>query len=242
MKKNKDGREPEEAPKSPIAGGRQRLMDAALELAASTRSLASLGLREVARQAGLNPNTFYRHFRDFDELGVAMLEELGIKLRKGLRERRMQAAGTGLRVIDIHNPIEGVQEAQAIARESVALVLEFVTHHRAAYTVGVRELYGSSPVMRKAMRSLLDGIAVDMTEDLMDVLTLPGVTPDELLALAQVIVRQMVFFSMDYLEDEARRPQILREAERFILLIFWGAIAAKSPELLRDQRLRFPDI
>lgn len=242
MNKNKDGSEPEEAPKSPIAGGRQRLMDAALELAASTRSLASLGLREVARQAGLNPNTFYRHFRDFDELGVAMLDELGIKLRKGLRERRMQAAGTGLRVIDVNKPVEGVQEAQAIARESVALVLEFVTHHRAAYTVGVRELYGSSPVMRKAMRNLLDGIAVDMTEDLMGVLTLPGVTPDELLALAHIIVRQMVFFSMDYLEDEARRPEILREAERFILLLFWGAIAAKSPELLRDERLRFPDI
>lgn len=217
-------------------------MDAALELAASTRSLASLGLREVARQAGLNPNTFYRHFRDFDELGVAMLDELGVQLRKGLRERRMQAAGKGLRVIDFSKPVEGVQEAQAIARESVALVLEFVIHHRAAYTVGVRELYGSSPVMRKAMRNLLEGVAVDMTEDLMGVMQFPGVTPAELLALARVIVRQMVFFSMDYLEDEARRPQILREAERFILLLFWGAIAAKSPELLRDDRLRFPEI
>ena len=226
----------------PSPGGRQRLMDAALELAATTRSLASLGLREVARHAGLNPNTFYRHFRDFDELGVAMIDALGTQLRKGLRERRMQAAGTALRVVDFSRPIEGLQEAQAIARESVALVLEFVTHHRAAYTVGVREMHGSSPVLRQAMRDLLDDISKDMTEDLMGVLRLPGVAPAEMLELAQVIVRQMVFFSMDYLEDETRRPQILREAERFILLLFWGAIAAKAPELLRDERLRFPDV
>jgi TetR/AcrR family transcriptional regulator, fatty acid biosynthesis regulator len=217
-------------------------MDAALELAATTRSLASLGLREVARQAGLNPNTFYRHFRDFDDLGVAMLADLGRKLRKGLRERRMQAAGDGLRVVDFSDPSAGLQEAQSIARESVALVLDFVTDHRAAYTVGVRELYGSSPVMRAAMRDLLDGIAQDMTEDLLGALRFPGVAPDELLEMARVIVRQMVFFSMDYLEHEARRPQILREAERFILLLFWGAVAARAPELLRDGQLRFPEI
>lgn len=225
-----------------VSGGRQRLMDAALELAATTRSLASLGLREVARHAGLNPNTFYRHFRDFDELGVAMLAELGVNLRRGLRERRMQAAGDGLRVVDFSRPVEGFHEAQAIARESVALVLEFVTHHRAAFTVGVREMHGSSPAIRNAMRELLDGIALDMTEDLMGVLRFPGVSEDEMLELAQVIVRQMVFFSMDYLEDEARQPQILRQAERFILLLFWGAIAAKSPALLRDEQLRFPEI
>ncbi|ULQ45505.1 TetR family transcriptional regulator [Flagellatimonas centrodinii] len=225
--------------KNPLSG-RERLMEAALELAATTRSIASLGLREVARHAGLNPNTFYRHFRDFDELGVAMLAELGTALRSGLRERRMQPAQKGFRMADFSSPAEGLQEAQAIARESVGLVLDFVTEHREAYTVGVRELYGSSPVMRKAMQDLLEGIAQDMTEDLMEVLKLPGVTSAELIEIARIIVRQMVFFSMDYLEEEARRPEIRRQAERFILLLFWGAIAARSPELLKDPALRFP--
>lgn len=208
-------------------------MAAALELAASTRSIASLGLREVARHAGLNPNTFYRHFRDFDELGVAMLGELGTALRQGLRERRMRPTG-GFRLADFSRPAEGLVEAQAIARESVGLVLDFVTDHREIYIVGVRELHGSSPVMRDAMRTLLEDIAKDMTEDLMSVLNLPGVTADELLELARIIVRQMVFFSMDYLEDSERRPQIKLEAERFILLLFWGAIALKLPSLLKD--------
>lgn len=217
-------------------------MEAALELAATTRSLASLGLREVARHAGLNPNTFYRHFKDFDELGVAMLKDLGTELRAGLRERRMHPAAKGFRLSDFSDPAKGLHEAQALARESVGLVLDFVMDHREAYTVGIRELHGTSPVMRKAMQDLLEGIAQDMTEDLLGVLKLPAVTPDELIGVARVIVRQMVFFSMDYLEQPERQDQIKREAERFILLLFWGAIAARAPGLLTQSGIKFPEI
>lgn len=217
-------------------------MEAALELAATTRSLASLGLREVARHAGLNPNTFYRHFKDFDELGVAMLRDFGRELRAGLRERRMRPAAQGFRLSDFSDPAKGLEQAQVLARESVGLVLDFVMDHREAYTVGIRELHGSSAVMRKAMGELLEGIAQDMTEDLLDVLKLPAVSHDETLEVARVIVRQMVFFSMDYLEHPERQAEIKRQAERFILLLFWGAIAARAPGLLEQSGLKFPAI
>lgn len=222
--------------------GRQKLMEAALELAATTRSLASLGLREVTRHAGLNPNTFYRHFKDFDELGVAMIEDLGTELRAGLRQRRMQPAARGFRLSDFSDPAKGLEQAQALARESVGLVLGFVMEHREAYTVGIRELHGASPVMRKAMRELLEAIAQDMTEDLLGVLKLPAVTPEEMIEVARVIVRQMVFFSMDYLEHPENHLQIKRDAERFILLLFWGAVAARAPALLTQSGIKFPAI
>ncbi len=229
------------APDRPVSG-RTKIMESALALAASTRSLATLGLREVARHAGLNPNTFYRHFKDFDELGVAMLDELGTELRAGLRERRMRPAAKGFRLSNLSNPAEGLAQAQALARESVGLVLDFVKDHREAYIVGIRELHGTSPVMRKAMQSMLEGIAEDMTEDLLVVLKLPAVTPGEMIEVARVIVRQMVFFSMDYLDQPARQKEIKREAERFILLLFWGAIAARAPGLLTQSGLKFPEI
>ena len=50
-----------------------------------TRSLNALSLRELAREAGLNPNTFYRHFKDFDELGMAIIEEMSREIRQPLR-------------------------------------------------------------------------------------------------------------------------------------------------------------
>ena len=51
-----------------LAPGKRKLIEAALRLTAGGRSFASLGLRELAREAELNPNTFYRHFDTLDRL------------------------------------------------------------------------------------------------------------------------------------------------------------------------------
>ena len=67
---------------------RARLLQAALTLMGEGRSFTSLGLREIAREAGVVPNAFYRHFRNTDELGLVLVEEVGITLRRLLREAR----------------------------------------------------------------------------------------------------------------------------------------------------------
>jgi AcrR family transcriptional regulator len=53
---------------------RAELMRAALRLAASF-GFASLSLREVSREAAIAPTSFYRHFGDMEELGLAILDE-----------------------------------------------------------------------------------------------------------------------------------------------------------------------
>ncbi|MDF5872783.1 TetR family transcriptional regulator [Pseudomonas aeruginosa] len=58
------------------APGKRALLEAALRLGSSSRSLGAIGLRELAREAGLNPNTFYRHFRDIDDLGLTMIRDI----------------------------------------------------------------------------------------------------------------------------------------------------------------------
>lgn len=67
---------------------RQDLLDAALRLLGPNRSVSTLGLREVARAADIAPNSFYRHFRDIDELAVALIEQAGGALRTIIREAR----------------------------------------------------------------------------------------------------------------------------------------------------------
>nr|MBP7548525.1 TetR family transcriptional regulator [Corallincola sp.] len=57
---------------------RQTLIEAALAQLSAERSLASLSLREVAREAGIAPTSFYRHFRDMDELGLTLVDEAGL--------------------------------------------------------------------------------------------------------------------------------------------------------------------
>lgn len=210
-------------------GGRQKLIEAALHLASSTRSLASLGLREVTRYAGLAPNAFYRHFRNFDELGLAAVELLGGELRRGLRERRLQRAeGRGERSQISGGPNQVIHLGREIVSQSVALVLEFVSEHRVACIVGIRELHGSSPVMRQALQRLMDDFAADMAEDVQSVLRLPGLDAATLLEISRQVIRQMSFFSMDYLERPEQREAIRDQAERFIMRLFAGELAIQA--------------
>ena len=212
--------------------GRQKLMAAALQLAATTRSLASLGLREVARQAGLNPNTFYRHFKNFDDLGLAVIAALADELRQGLRERRRRPMGDALRLDAARDPVELMRRAETIIQESVALVLEFVTEHEQAYVVGIRELHGTSPVLRAALRQVFDQLADDMVEDIREIVPPQFVDAETLPGIAAVVIREMAFYSLDYLEQPQRRDQIRVEAQRFILMLLWGGMAMRMPQLL----------
>lgn len=51
------------------------LLRATLRLA-SAHGFASLGLREVAREAAIAPTSFYRHFADMEQLGLSLIDGL----------------------------------------------------------------------------------------------------------------------------------------------------------------------
>ena len=70
---------------------RQDIIEAALKLVGPHRSVSTLSLREVAREAGIAPNSFYRQFRDMDELAVALIERAGSSLRQIIGEARNRA-------------------------------------------------------------------------------------------------------------------------------------------------------
>lgn len=70
---------------------REDIIVAALSLVGPHRSVSSLSLREVAREAGVAPNSFYRQFRDLDELAVALIDRAGSSLRQIIGEARQRA-------------------------------------------------------------------------------------------------------------------------------------------------------
>jgi TetR/AcrR family transcriptional regulator, fatty acid biosynthesis regulator len=69
---------------------RGALLRAALRLGA-VHGFASVGLREVAREAGIAPTSFYRHFADMEELGLALIRELAGHVLRVLGERAVAA-------------------------------------------------------------------------------------------------------------------------------------------------------
>lgn len=86
-------------PARKTAISRDDLLAAALALIGPHRSVSTLSLREVAREAGIAPNSFYRQFRDMDELTVALIDLAGRSLRTIIGEARQRAASSERSVI-----------------------------------------------------------------------------------------------------------------------------------------------
>lgn len=192
-------------------GGRERLVTAALRLAAKTRSLHSLGVRELGREAGLNANTFYRHFEDIDDLAMAVIEQFSQSLRAPLRELRRSISG-----------------ADENARRTVELVFDFARANPEAFLVGVREMYGASKKVREALRAMIVEAADDMSEDLIAMRMLPGIDEKLLREIAEVVVVQTFHAALDYLEHPSRRADIIRRVVQMIELLFAGAMVQSS--------------
>lgn len=89
------GNQPPAVPVSPQGRkptiSREDIIAATLKLLGPNRSVSTLSLREIAREAGIAPNSIYRHFRNLDELAVALIDLAGESLRQIIVEARERA-------------------------------------------------------------------------------------------------------------------------------------------------------
>ena len=200
------------APATAAVGGRQRLMEAALRIGASRRSLQVLGLRELAREAGLNPNTFYRHFGSLEELSLAIIDELGRDLRTNLRGIRRT----------VRSPV-----VEATPR-TVEYVFDFAVRNPDAFIVAVRELHGAMPSVREALQRMIADVAQEMVEDVQFLNVGPQLEEATLRDVSQVVVTHVFHQTLDYIEQPTRRSQILRQTVRFIDMLFAGAMLMQT--------------
>jgi len=221
-------------PKTVTAQGKRLLMDAALRLAAISRSLSGLGLRELAREAGLNPNTFYRHFKTVDDLGLAMIADMATRIRQPLRNLRIEAAQRAEQGAPAAL-IFGIDLArgQRVCRETVELFFDYAAQNPQAFIVGVRELHGSSKVLREALEQMMEDFANDMAEDLGKLQLLPNLEPAAIRQVSSMISRQLFQQSLDYIEQVDRRPAICAQAQQQILMMFAGATVLQAVGELR---------
>ncbi|MCL7942805.1 TetR family transcriptional regulator [Marinobacter sp. ATCH36] len=190
-----------------LTGGKLKLIQAALRLITQSRSLSSLGLRELAREAGLNPNTFYRHFRNLDEFGLQVLGYIAEDMKAGVRELRRMA-----------------ESSEQASHDTVAFVYHYFLTNPAATTVAVRELHGPSALLRKALESQLEASAREMAEDIIDRQLVSAVAPETIHEISRMTIRYILFRSMDYIDKPGQREVIQQETERFINRQFRGAM------------------
>ena len=94
---------------------RRALIDAAFNQLTAEKSFSNLSLREVSREAGIAPTSFYRHFRDMNELGLTMVDEAGLTLRQLMRQARKRIAN-GVIVISVETFFEFINNSPNVFR------------------------------------------------------------------------------------------------------------------------------
>lgn len=199
-----------------LPAGKRKLIDAALRLTAGGRSFASLGLRELAREAGLNPNTFYRHFDTLDELAREAVESVSRRLRPMLRRERWLAA---------HD------DAHSVPRRACAAFFAFALENRAAFVSALAEYHGTSPVLREAVRANLHDVSAEMADDVVQLEWMPTLARETVDEVCTQIVLQLFHLSAEYLDANAARQQaLIAYAERFIVRLFAGSVLLAQQE------------
>lgn len=124
-------------------------MDAALGQLSADRGFGSLSLREVAREAGIAPTSFYRHFTELDELGLALVDEGGVALRQLLRQARKRIARDGSAV-----------------STSVDTFMEYLGNNSNLFRLMLRESTGVSKSFRTGIKAEIDHFVAELEADL----------------------------------------------------------------------------
>ncbi|CAB3699555.1 TetR family transcriptional regulator [Paraburkholderia rhynchosiae] len=205
-----------------LPAGKRKLIEAALRLTADGRGFASLGLRELAREAGLNPNTFYRHFDTLDDLAREAVESISRRLRPMLRRERWLAAQ---------------DEPHSVPRRACMAFFTFVLENREAFLSALAEYHGMSPALREAVRATLHAVSAEMADDVVQLDLMPTLTRDVVDEVCTQIVLQLFHLSADYIDaDSARRDALVAYAERFIVRLFAGSVLLAQHEEERARK------
>jgi AcrR family transcriptional regulator len=193
---------------------RQRLLDATLKLIAN-RSLASISLREVAREAGIVPTAFYRHYESMDALGVELVDESMRPLRQMIRDAR-----------------RGVADHGDIIKGTVEVLARQVRQNPDQFRFLSRERYGGVRGVRRAIETELKLFTSELAVDLARLTAGYDWSSDDLEMAANLMVAAMLGAVMDLLEVDDRRPgdvvPILDRAERQLRLIALGMTEWRS--------------
>lgn len=209
------------APGRELPAGKRKLIEAALRLTAGGRSFASLGLRELAREAGLNPNTFYRHFDTLDELAREAVESVSRRLRPMLRHERWLAAHDG---------------PHSVPRRACAAFFAFTLDNREAFLSALVEYHGTSPALREAVRANLHEVSAEMADDVVQLELMPTLARETVDEVCTQIALQLFHLSAEYIHaDAARRVALIDYAERFIVRLFAGSVLLAQHEAGRPR-------
>jgi AcrR family transcriptional regulator len=192
---------------------RRAILDAALALCEHS-SLVALSLRQVAKEVGIVPTAFYRHFDSIEALGLELVDESFVSLRAMLRDIR-----------------RGSPSYADIVDRSVDILTEHVRGQRAHFAFIARERAAGPPAVREAIRHEIELCERELATDLA---RLPGTeawSAEDLRVLSKLIVTAMVA-TAEAMVSAGPRPdqekQVAETARTQLRMVLVGALNWQS--------------
>ncbi|GAA5067464.1 HTH-type transcriptional repressor FabR [Lysobacter panacisoli] len=200
---------------------REDLLAAALKLIGPHRSVSTLSLREVAREAGIAPNSFYRQFRDMDELAVALIDLAGRSLRKIVGEARQRATTD-----------------RSIIRGSVEAFMEQVRADDKLLHVLLREGTVGSDAFKQAVDRELSFFEEELRVDLIRLNASQGIALREPALVAKAITRLVFAMGATAMDlPPEKDPDLIRQLTLMVRMIIAGSrTLAGEPAISPDSR------
>ncbi|HNR91763.1 MAG TPA: HTH-type transcriptional repressor FabR [Dokdonella sp.] len=188
---------------------REDLIAAALALVGPNRSVSTLGLREVAREARIAPNSFYRHFRDVDELAVTLIERAGSSLRAVIGQARHRASS-----------------GRSVVRNSVEVFFEqFRTDDKLLHLL-LREGLAGSDEFKQAVDAQLRYFEEELRVDLIRLAEVTGVPLHEPALVARAITR--LVFAVGASAMDLPRERDAEQIEQLTTMVKMIVVGARA--------------
>lgn len=191
---------------------RRAILDTALDLSADT-SLVAVSLRQVAKEVGIVPTAFYRHFASIEALGLELVDESFVSLRAVLR--------------DVRRPDPSLKQ---LIDGSVDVLAEHVEARRAHFGFIARERVAGPPAVREAVRHQIELVERELATDIARIPGTESWASDDLRVLSRLMVTSMVATAEALIL--AARPEmtldIQNQARKQLRMVLVGALNWKS--------------
>jgi AcrR family transcriptional regulator len=186
----------------------EAILASALELS-QTLGFAQVSIRQVTRHAGIVPAAFYRHFESMDQLGLTLVEQSFVTLRRMIRDAQRDP-----------NVLDNILD------ESARVLVEAVRQNKSHFGFVSRERVGGSPAVREAIRHELDLFVSELAVVLARLPNIETWHSDDVQMVSRLFVRNMVAHAEELAEDPSSRSgleeRITQRARREMRLIVIG--------------------
>lgn len=187
---------------------RTRILDAAAALMAEGRGLDSLGLREVAREAGLAATSLYNHFPNMEALGLALIDRACFRLRAAMAQGRRSMIEIGV--------------ARAV-RELVARFVAFQVRYQHEFRLLMQQRLGPNGRYRLRIHGEVQLLVDELADDIRQVVAARERSPVPAAREAEAAVSVMFGLGVVLLDaPAAERDRLARHACEQVAIIALG--------------------